>query len=137
MGTNYYTSKGKHIGKKSAAGKYCWDCKITLCKGGIKDVHTGHSEWFDSCPECYGKPKEETLDNSAAGRELGFNKQPYKAKTGVASCSSFTWAIQPDELLKIRKIIDEYDRKFTIKEFIKILEECPIRYFNMIDREFS
>ena len=23
-----------HIGKRSAAGPYCWDCGVTLCEGG-------------------------------------------------------------------------------------------------------
>ena len=41
MGTNYYLKGHRgddnpkyHIGKRSAAGLYCWDCHITLCKGG-------------------------------------------------------------------------------------------------------
>ena len=38
MGTNFYIidkdqeySEGRHIGKRSAAGWYCWDCGTTLC----------------------------------------------------------------------------------------------------------
>ena len=38
MGTNFYKIKrvdnkieeGEHIGKRSAAGEYCWDCRRTL-----------------------------------------------------------------------------------------------------------
>ena len=30
-----------HIGKRSAAGMYCWDCDDTLCPGGKSQVHAG------------------------------------------------------------------------------------------------
>lgn len=144
MGTNYYTTKDKHIGKKSAAGYYCWDCNITLCKNGNEGIHKGchHKHlmfcdcgWHKKCPTCGGPPRKETLDNSAVGRELGFNKQPYGKKKGVTTCSSFTWAHRFKKLP--RKIKDEYDRVFTTKEFEKILEECPVQYFHLIGREFS
>jgi len=140
VGTNYYYTKGKkeiHIGKRSAAGQYCWDCKKTLCKGGIKDIHTGNSDWYDHCIFCGQYPKKETLENSSVGRELGFNTQEYNKKTGVQSCSSFTWAINPLELRNIRKIKDEYGRVFTKKQFYEILEECPVQYFHSIGSEFS
>lgn len=147
MGTNYYTMRDKHIGKKSAAGYYCWDCNITLCKGGNKEVHRGcgnadhghkiacDCNWYKECPKCGKKPIRESFENSAVGRELGFNKQSYKRKQGVASCSSFSWAINPLELP--RKIKDEYDRIFTLKEFKQILKECPIQYFHSVGEEFS
>ena len=44
MGTNFYLGKyvyetkyENHIGKRSAAGLYCWDCDETLIIGG-KDM---------------------------------------------------------------------------------------------------
>lgn len=39
MGTNFYFSNGGHIGKRSAAGWYCWDCKQTFCVNGEEHVH--------------------------------------------------------------------------------------------------
>lgn len=48
MGTNFYLKGHRgdddpkyHIGKRSAAGLYCWDCRITLCKGGESAIHRG------------------------------------------------------------------------------------------------
>ena len=155
MGTNFYTvSDSKHIGKRSAAGKYCWDCKVTLCKGGDKFIHQGSdlfSGFFDHCPKCGRKPVEEPMEESASGRELGFNKSIPKAKTGVKSCSSFTWAMKSSAVLNRQlfksvygsvllgsKIIeDEYHQKYTLDEFYKVLEECPIQYEDMVGEEFS
>ncbi len=147
MGTNYYYRKNKeevHIGKRSAAGLYCWDCKRTLCKGGNAQVHEScnhhgfcNCNWEDHCISCGQYPKKEGLESSSAGRELGFNTQKYNKKTGVQSCSSFTWAINPLELRNIRKIEDEYGRVFTKKQFYELLEECPIQYFHSIGIEFS
>jgi len=140
MGTNFYI-KGKrgndnsryHIGKRSAAGWYCWDCGITLCKNGNEGVHT-KSEWYSKCPKCGKYPNEESLSDGAAGRELGFNKKPFQKKKGVASCCSFSWA---RELGRIQKIEDEYGREFTREEFLQMLEECPIQYWGSMGREFS
>lgn len=136
MGCNFYTFKGRHIGKRSAAGLYCWDCGITLCKKGIEGVHTG-VDYFDKCPKCGKGREEETLEESAAGRELGFNKQAFGTKTGIRTCSSFRWAIDPGELRGSRRIKDEYGRVYSKKEFYQMLEECPIQYFDRIGKEFS
>lgn len=141
MGTNYYlASNGKHLGKKSAAGLYCWDCEVTLCKQRKDGIHQSKSDWHEKCPKC-GKPaEEETLSESSAGRELGFNKEKYQKKTGVKSCSSFTWAIPKEEFLKLSKrkrVKDEYDRFMSVKKFLKILEECPVQYFHQIGKYFS
>lgn len=146
MGTNFYTLTGRHIGKRSAAGLYCWDCKMTLRRGGESLVH--HSdygpfefkgrdmEWFEKCTKCGGSPRSEGISEGALGRELGFNKTPYEKKTGVSSCSSFSWAIDP-KTLKSYIIKDEYGRRFTRAEFFQMLEECPIRFYDMIGKEFS
>ena len=152
MGTNFYLSHKFaeacteddpiwHIGKRSAAGMFCWDCGITLCEEGPGKIHSGRGNWFDSCPRC-GKAKEkETLDRSAPGRELGFNTGLPQKKCGVKSCSSFTWAMSPKniESLKPRQrgIEDEYGRKYTLLQFKKILEECPIQFHDSIGMEFS
>ena len=141
MGTNYY-AEDQHIGKRSAAGWYCWDCGVTLCKGGNDKVHL-ESEWYDKCPICGQSITEEDLDHSSAGRELGFNKDRPMKKTGVKSCSSFTWDIPPDsweEAVKRSKekvVEDEHGRKFTAKQFKEILAECPIQYEDSIGQSFS
>lgn len=53
MGTNYYARGYRriadmdpqyHIGKRSAAGLYCWDCGKTLCKDGESGIHFDKSE---------------------------------------------------------------------------------------------
>ena len=164
MGCNFYTQKSSeenwgtryqdHIGKRSAAGMYCWDCNVSLHKLGENEVHNTHGiykghdlnqmiaereeYWYDKCPECGQRQKEETLTDSSAGRELGFNKNPPEKKTGVASCLSFSWAMKPDHFARnVVEVWDEYSRQYTLKEFKKILEECPIRFYELIGKEFS
>ena len=140
MGTNFYVDNhGRsdnpkwHLGKRSAAGLYCWDCNMTLCKDGEKYIHYSNHEWYEACPKCGKEPMEEGW-NGSAGRELGFNSEPFQKKTGVASCSSFTWA---RKLGKVQKIEDEYSRKYTRKEFEEMLEECPVQYYNLLGQAFS
>lgn len=141
MGTNFYihTKKDKiHIGKRSAAGLYCWDCKITLCEGGNSKIHSGHSNWHSLCPKC-GKSNEEDFINSSAARELGFNKTEFKSKSGVMTCSSFTWAMEPEEFYNLPRyvtIYNEYGEKFTKGRFKKMMKECPIQ-FKLLGQEFS
>jgi hypothetical protein len=135
MGTNFYYKKNVHIGKRSAAGFYCWDCNITLCKNGNNSIHQSESKWHEKCPKC-GKSYLDEGFNSSVGRELGFNKSPYGKKVGVRSCSSFTWAIEKGKI-KFRKITDEYGRQFSRKEFEKILEECPVQFYDNIGKSFS
>jgi len=163
MGTNFYVrgfrhtdDPERHIGKRSAAGSYCWDCKITLCKGGESDIHYGRTEWYDACPRCGAKREAEGLDTSAAGRELGFNKSEPAAKLGVASCCSFSWAmttVQFQDVLekpntvccscdrpyddKEKIIEDEYGRTYTRDEFLKnVLAECPVQYWDSVGKYF-
>lgn len=143
MGTNFYVRGWKkydsmdpkyHIGKRSAAGLWCWDCGVTLCKG---QVHVGN-EWHKACQKCGKKPKNEGLTHSSAGRELGFNHDPPVKKTGVQSCSSFTWCMDPEKFLKKRVTIwNEYGDNFSHDEFLAILEECPIQSKGMIGQWFS
>ena len=137
MGTNFYI-KGSpktanlddpkwHIGKRSAAGLYCFDCGVTLCEQGEKFVHLTHYlvdkddetkkplelkyiftkaprndwldvTWLDQCPICKRKPIDEDITESSAGRELGFNKEP-QVLSGIRSCSSFSWAMPRDEVV--------------------------------------
>ena len=139
MGTNYYATDGTHIGKRSAAGWYCWDCGVTLCGAGEEHIHESayNHTWYKECPICGKKPPEESLREGAIGRELGFNKKPYERKKGVHSCSSFTWAVDPRSIDRKRIIINEYGDRFTLDEFKQILEECPVQFTNLIGKEFS
>lgn len=144
MGTNFYIKKNKiHIGKRSAAGWYCWDCNVTLCAG---KVHEGKSKWHNACPICKTPipKKEDLITSGAVARELGFDKSPFAPKKGVDTCSSFSWAIDPDryvymELLKKRgkPIVDEYGTQYSVKEWLQLLTECPLRFTHSIGIVFS
>src|SRR3990172_6614512 len=107
MGTNFYIrgyrrddSPDHHIGKRSSAGLYCWDCRETLCLDGEKGVHESKSGWATMCRVCGQKPNRERLDSSTAGRELGFNRDTPRRKSGVSSCSSFSWAMEEQAMLE-------------------------------------
>lgn len=155
MGTNFYLNiphppeddddPSYHIGKRSAAGLYCWDCNITLCMTGNVGVHT-HDPMYEQCPRCNKAPIKNDLDWGSAGVELGFNA-PYTPdeRKGVRTASSFTWAMSRATLIKAideshahEPIIDEYDRTYTYEEFEKkVLDNCPIRFNHMIGRHFG
>jgi hypothetical protein len=157
MGTNFFVRGWKstdrmdpkfHIGKRSAAGLWCWDCGVTLNKLGDRGVHhscqvIGHDAfcncgWYKSCPKCGKKPVNEGLSHSSAGRELGFNHDQPKKKTGVQSCSSFSWCMDPEVFLKKRVTIwNEYGDNFSRDEFLAILKECPIQSKGSIGQWFS
>jgi hypothetical protein len=149
MGTNFYLPANTlgnetklHIGKRSAAGLYCWDCKLTLCKQGKSGIHESKSEWHKVCPKCGQEPVMEALSESTVGRELGFNTSTPQQKQGVRSCSSFTWALDPEYLVKNyqphKTIEDEYDRVYTLTEFFaQVLQECPVHFKSSIGVEFS
>jgi hypothetical protein len=135
MGTNFYTLRGKHIGKRSAAGLYCWNCNITLCKEGEQNVHSSfgyvvrddgkgvlesladminyqNQFWYEECPRCH-------------------------EKTNVKPCSSFSWDVNPSKISKLKYIKSEYGDKLTKDEFLNMLDGCPIRFFDSIGKDFS
>ena len=129
MGTNFYTKEGKHVGKRSAAGPYCWDCGVSLVDGR---VHSSKSQILDACPYCHRTPSSEPLTASSAGRELGFNKEKPCRKQGIQSCSSFKWALTLGEFFKLEgEFKDEYDCCYTQAEFLELLEECPLMFFHL------
>ena len=134
MGTNFY-ERGKHLGKRSAAGLYCWDCGLTLCKGGDGAIHHTTHDWYKTCPQCGAKPQDEGWEGTA-GVELGFAKKKPTQKTGVASCGSFTWAMEPTKVKGIA-VKDEYGRLYTKRQWQAVLRACPIRYTHSIGIEFS
>lgn len=123
-----------HIGKRSAAGLYCWDCKVTLCKGGEAGIHHSKNEWHSACPEC-GATRSEDMHNTI-NVELGFSKVTDNPRRGIQGCCSFTFAQDPLVVKRIctenrlKKIIeDEYDRQFTGSEFLDdVLAYCPIKH---------
>jgi hypothetical protein len=151
LGTNFYVRgfkssdyPGGHLGKRSASGLFCWTCQVSLFKTEKK------------CFQC-GAEYQENFEDSSVGRELGFNIKQPAVKTGVASCSSFTWAIEPEDLElclekygggltcpccdrryeDIGKVIeDEYGRLYSLEEFKQVLLECPIEYLDMVGKVF-
>ncbi len=135
-----------HIGKRSAAGPYCWDCSLTLCQGGESAIHYGRSGWFDNCPKCGGvRVTTNSLSEGAAAIELGFAAPNVERPTGVRSTSSFSWAQDPERVGAIcdqraneQIVQDEYGRLLTGREFIDMLRaNCPIQDLSMIGIDFS
>ena len=128
-----------HIGKRSAAGLYCFDCNMTLCKAGNYGIHRSRG-YYTMCPICGKEPSQESLDDSTVGLELGF-AEPRKGR-GVRSCSSFTWAIEEKKFIKMITdgyiIKDEYGKKYTYEKFVDdILDNCPIKFLDSIGINFS
>ena len=138
-----------HIGKRSAAGLYCWDCRLTLCLLGEQEIHgrTCDVNWAKSCPKCGQAPAEAKLSDQGhpAGLELGFAKAATEQPAGVRGCSSFRWAMDPaivremcDRHPDAEVVRDEYDRLLTGRAFWQMLEcQCPIRYSDSIGGRFS
>lgn len=100
-----------HIGKRCAAGPYCEDCGVTLHTMGTQYVHSEKGSWHENCPSC--------------------------AKKVPTSTCSFTWS----KMGHLRRIVsiccsgsllvcirDENGVKYTAKEFLSMLKDCPI-YF--------
>jgi len=133
-----------HIGKSSAAGMWCFDCNVTLKKGGIEQVH--HScdcpdrhglheriacdrHWHKACPQC-GKP---AIDDWS--KRLDYPIRP---------CSSFSWAMDPMKFMlkalkaksAFRQIEDEYGRKYTMKNFILQLSRYKIVFYHSVGVRF-
>ena len=121
MSTNFYLhTKGEeiHIGKRSAAGLYCYKCHTTTCEGGDKAIHTGRSPFSKTCPKCH---------------------MPVTTTT-----CSFTWALEPHRLPRIQrhdfntKIYDEYGVPVSWIEFdFELAARCPIQFYDSIGVDFS
>lgn len=158
MGTNFYhrepyADASIHIGKRSAAGMYCYDCNQTLRIGGNALVHhstcqrplwppTGgiDPDWSECCLKCGKLPQKEVSNTMLV--ELGFSKAAQKKKTGVQSAASFSWAVEPSYVDNLpqgcQTIYSEYDEPYTPKQFLEMLElNCPIRFTHSIGLEFS
>lgn len=156
MGTNFYLKTlldagildrddpQVHIGKRSAAGLYCWDCGVTLCQSGISGIHRAGQRWLDRCPRCGQSPDAETMANSAVGLELGFARLKAKRPHGVRSCSSFSWAQDPIAIRKLcftlgdePVVVDEYGRVYTGDQFLLMLmANCPLQFEDSLGTRF-
>ena len=134
-----------HIGKRSAAGFYCWDCNETLCAGGKSQIHQSTHGFYDACPKCGKGKTTEGLESSSAGLELGFAPPKAIRPTGVRSCCSFSWAQEPDAVRQICEanlekpiIRDEYHRTYTGNQFLQMLmANCPVEFTGSIGKWFS
>lgn len=90
-----------HIGKRSAAGSYCYECGTTLNKCGTDYVHGGDNiDWYEQCPIC--------------GKE-------------GSPISSFRWTMMrhkwlaeklADEGCTKKCIVDEYGDSYSPMEFL-------------------
>jgi hypothetical protein len=149
VGTNFYWKEkpdavdgmdpAYHIGKRSAAGAWCWDCGVTLCEGGIDGIHMSRCGSHKTCPKCGAVPIVEDLDSGAVAVELGFANPRTWKPTGVRSCSSFTWAqdaaavrARCEENVHEKVVVDEYGREMTGQEFLTMLTaNCPVQFYSI------
>jgi len=122
---NIYTLSGEHIGKRYAAGIWCWDCKVLVGLGR-------------KCLQCGNEACE--IKFNSAFRELGFDKSEPKKHKGIDGASGFSWQGKSvDEakkkLNRKRFVITEYGDKWTIEKFWKMFDDIlPQKAY---DREFS
>lgn len=166
MGTNFYwiepaprcphcekeigpSGEGQHIGKRSAAGWYCWDCDVTLCLSGKGRVHysSDNGNWSETCPKCGNKKSEgkDGLETRAASVELGFDKPREDRPEGVQTTSSFSWAEDPTAVrqkCEVRRdeecVVDEYGRKMTGGEFLRMTRSnCAIEFTDYVGQSFD
>lgn len=116
----------RHIGKRSAAGQYCWDCGITLVARDSRDVHFSSGQCFDECPNC-GATLEGDLTRSTAAVELGFAEPTEVPRKGITSASSFVWTMMRHKWYlqalvamgdEEKRVIDEYGSEYTAAEFL-------------------
>lgn len=148
MGTNFYFHDKEipeliaiHIGKRSVAGLYCFDCRCSLCIDGEAGVHFSSSGWYQACPGCGQEFTKEELNESSVGVELGFNKNTTEKKSGVKSCSSFSWALDPSQFKELLEhpeliVLDEYKHEYSPEEIRETIDACPIKYLHSIGKEF-
>jgi len=108
-----------HIGKRSFAGKYCWECMRTLCESESL-IHSCDGEWCEICPDCM-------------------------SKKNVDGACSFSWAQLPSKVIEFCQehpyeeiMEDECGRPLTGEEFVDMLfKYCPIWIYSFISQEFS
>ncbi len=145
MGMNIYTAgkNRKHVGKRYAAGIWCWDCRFCLI---VKDHLTGSQKVLPNCPKCL-KVTPITPEYNPAMRELGLDKPAPRKHSGIDGASGFTWCIDPHEglgtsivaiqeqLAKRHHLITEYGDRITIAEFEAMFDDIIIE--RKLDGQFS
>lgn len=162
MGTNFYIKgystsrqdvteisiKKWHIGKRSGAGQFCFDCGVSLALGGNRFVHYDVQDYIrQRFPSLTGKYELEAYhkcplcEKPATGGDEG--------KTGVHYACSFTFAMGlaeakrriEEECLKLTDpcVQDEYYREYTWQEFMDILDNIPhsLWFTDSLGTEFS
>lgn len=117
MGMRFHL-KDRLIGIRRLAGPYCWDCGITLCKGGIEKIHIS-SDWHEACPKC-GETWN-PLDITTLDRKC----------IGVEQVYSFEWATNVFNLAPLfnedEPIEDDEGHKYSMNAFSYLLTMCPIQ----------
>jgi hypothetical protein len=119
MGMNLYTLRGIHIGKRSAGGIWCWDCK-------------NYVGTADKCFLCLNKTPA-NVGYNAAFRELGFDKSEPKKHRGIDGASVFTFEVgtplgdtieQVKASLRDRKfVMTEYGERWPMSKFWKMFDD--------------
>lgn len=130
MGMNIYKLKkngGEHIGKRWAAGVWCWDCRVK--------AERDHLAMFWFCPKCAQRCSERTLAFNPAFRELGFDKTKERKHIGVDGAGGFIWHAKNKEDAKkklkgVEKVVTEYGKRWPIKRFWRMFDD-------VIDVSFS
>ena len=127
MSTNFYTEDGKHIGKRSMAGKFCHDCGVSACDNaydslqnrdiyGAWAVHYASAKFLYRCPIC--------------GKDL----------TESYTCS-FSFAMKPKDLQAYLDsgglVEDEYKRMYSREQFSEEIKGCGIKYYHSVGLDFS
>ena len=150
MGTNFYLTsvadelKEKHLGKRSAAGLYCYDCDISLVTGlrgglNVRSPHYGEGTDYRTCPKCKTKPS-----GNLYNPEL-FTPRPdemaREERYVVRYCHSFSFAqarVRIDTYASEIDVVDEYDRHMTMEELrTEVIAKAVFLFTHHIGQEFS
>jgi hypothetical protein len=171
MGTNFYWNYTNperkpedeeeiqhHIGKRSAAGPYCYECGTTLCSRGSDQVHMGRdmTNWLDECPSCGAKsshriPHEEIPPNHPVRNCCSFTWTLFKHEKDLRKLAEIeavlttglkfnTEAVYADfvarEIDLVHPVVNEYGVPFTATAFlqeelktVKIVFQSPYKFF--------
>lgn len=137
MGMNIYTVDGIHIGKRWAAGIWCWDCREQIIEGDVyRCEHI--KEWAES--------SDREVGYNPAMRELGFDKSEPTEHKGIDGASGFIWQVGEyglgkdieeikTALRRRRKVLTEYGEKWEIQKFWDMFKDVITE--DSSDYEFS
>lgn len=133
-----------HLGKRSGAGRFCWDCMVTLNMGGNSAIHMGKSDWHPACPKCNKTEKDKYPTRFDKVADVEKETIPEDRPTGIASSCSFSWAQNPEGVLAILEqrpndllVIDEYEETYTGVTFATMLRNsCPVHFTDSVGTRF-